>query len=164
MRSAIQRRGELSFMMVETGARVPLLLPLLLLAGSGELAVTVVAGKVPPPLPRRSAPQTRELKAYPGSTPDIDGVLKPGEWSDAFSFSTSQPAMGSSDVGPNLWTAYFQNVTDAADSSLEGWVKRSDRALFFGFNVTDNFLYAVDAPRWCPPANPGCTPLNQTVT
>ena len=102
------------------------------------------------------------LQASLGTTPRIDGVLRPGEWSDAFSFNTAQPAVGSTDVGPNLWTSYFQNVTDAADLSLVGWVKRDHSALYLGFNVTDNFLFAIDGPRWCPPANPGCTPLNQT--
>ena len=125
------------------------------LAGRGVGAAA--AGALP-----RNPPHSRELKAYLGTTPTIDGELEPGEWGNAFSFSTSQPSIGSTDAGPNLWTGYFQNVTDAVDSSLVGWTKRSATTLYFAFNVTDNFLFAIDGPRWCPSANAGCTPLNQS--
>ena len=102
------------------------------------------------------------MLAHLGTTPTIDGTLAPGEWSDAFTFDTSQAAIGSHATGPNLWTAYFDNVTDAADLSLTGFCKRDKSKLYFGFNVTDNFLFAIDGPRWCPAANKDCTVLNQS--
>jgi sucrose-6-phosphate hydrolase SacC (GH32 family) len=93
--------------------------------------------------PARKAPDTREVLAHLGSTPTIDGTFAPGEWSDAYTFDTSQAPIGSDAIGPNLWTAYFDNVTDAADLSLTGYCKRDKSSLYFGFNVTDNFLVSV---------------------
>jgi SSS family solute:Na+ symporter len=104
----------------------------------------------------------REIRASLGTTPLIDGILEPNEWSDAFSFRTSDPAIGTSQKGPNIWTNTFSPVLAAADSSLVGFVKYDQRSLYFGFNVTDDFLFAIDGERWCPSGNPDCTPLNQT--
>ena len=106
---------------------------------------------------------TRSLRAsFSRTTPTIDGILEPGEWSDAFNFSTADAATGTDQKGPNVWSAEFSNVTDAADSSLVGFVKYDRSSLLFGFNVTDDFLYAVDGERWCPAGNEQCTVLNQT--
>jgi len=100
--------------------------------------------------------------SFSRTTPTIDGILEPGEWSDAFNFSTADAATGTDQKGPNVWSAEFSNVTDATDSSLVGFVKYDRSSLLFGFNVTDDFLYAVDGERWCPAGNEQCTVLNQT--
>lgn len=105
----------------------------------------------------------RTLYAYRGTTPTIDGVVGPDEYADAFSFSTADPAHGSTSRSgaPNLWTAQFSEVADAADSSLVGYVKWDRATLYFGFSIRDDFLYGIDGPRWCPRGNPGCAPLTQ---
>ncbi len=83
------------------------------------------------------------LYAYRGATPVLDGVLKPGEWSDATSFT-----------GVQDWMAQFSAVTSDADLSLRGWVKHDGRRLYFAFDINDDVLYGVDTPRWLPEENP----------
>ena len=50
-------------------------------------------------------------------------------------------------------------MTDAADSSLRGWVKYDAHSLYFGLEVLDDYLHGIDGPRWCPAGNPACEQL-----
>lgn len=104
---------------------------LLLLIGLG-IATCLHAGEWP-----------RELQAFRGRTPVIDGALAEGEWSDATTFS-----------GVEGWTPQFSPTTRAEDLSLTGWVKYDDQRLYFAFRVTDDVLYGIDTPRWLPEKNP----------
>lgn len=85
----------------------------------------------------------KTLEAFAGATPKLDGVISPGEWDDATSFS-----------GVDGWKPQFLPVTDAKDLSLRGWVKHDGKRLYFAFDVTDNVLYGIDTPRWLPKNNP----------
>ena len=78
----------------------------------------------------------------------------------AFAFSTADaPESAPGSRGPNLWSSQFAEVTDAADSSLRGWVKYDAHSLYFGFEVLDDYLHGIDGPRWCPAGNPACEQL-----
>jgi SSS family solute:Na+ symporter len=96
------------------------------------LAVLLLAGEFP-----------RELRAYPGTTPVLDGKISPGEYSDA------SPIQGVLD-----WTPQFAKTTDPKDLALKGWVKHDGRRLYFAFEITDDVLYGIDTPRWLPDNNP----------
>ena len=85
----------------------------------------------------------RSLEARPGKTPVLDGVISPGEWADATTFS-----------GVEGWRPQFSAVTAAKDLSLKGYVKHDGKRLYFAFDVTDDVLYGIDAPRWLPSNNP----------
>ncbi len=85
---------------------------------------------------------TTQLHAYFGSTPSIDGVLHPEEWSDAFAFDSTN------------WIAQFSPVTSHSDLFLQGFVKRDSKFIYFGFNVTDDIIYGYDIPPWLPDNNP----------
>ena len=85
----------------------------------------------------------KTLDAYRGSTPKLDGVLAPGEWDDATSFT-----------GVEGWRPQFLPVERAADLSLRGWVKHDGQRLYFAFDVTDDVRYGIDTPRWLPGNNP----------
>ncbi|MBI1787681.1 MAG: hypothetical protein HYR60_09055 [Acidobacteria bacterium] len=104
------------------------MLPFLVIALSGALW----AGEFP-----------RSLSAHPGSTPVLDGVIAPGEWDDATSFT-----------GVAGWIAQFTPTRDPRDLSLKGYVKHDGRRLYFAFDVTDDVLYGIDTPRWLPEENP----------
>lgn len=97
-----------------------------------------------------SLPLSGALNSYPGSTPKLDGVLSPGEWSDATPFSGTQG-----------WTATFTTTTDPKDLSVRGWVKHDKTHLYFAFDVTDDVLYGIDTPRWLPDENPLAHELTQ---
>ncbi len=84
----------------------------------------------------------RSLNAYPGKTPTIDGVISPGEWNDATTFTNSG------------WIPQFSLTTDPRDLSLRGYVKHDSKRLYFAFDVTDDVLYGIDTPRWLPDENP----------
>ncbi len=84
----------------------------------------------------------RELRAYPGKTPALDGQLSPGEWSDATAFT-----------GVLDWIPQFVKTTNPDDLSLKGWVKHDGEKLYFAFDVTDDVLYGIDTPRWLPDNN-----------
>jgi SSS family solute:Na+ symporter len=84
----------------------------------------------------------RELTAYPGTTPTLDGVISPGEWDDATTFTNAG------------WVPQFSPTTDPRDLSLKGYVKRDASRLYFAFDVTDDVLYGIDTPRWLPDENP----------
>ena len=92
----------------------------------------------------------RELKAYHGTTPKIDGVIETGEWSDAVAFE-----------GVQGWTPQFTATTNAKDLSLKGWVKYDDERLYFAFEVTDDVLYGIDTDRWLPEKNPKAHELSR---
>ncbi|MDX2181303.1 MAG: hypothetical protein SFV18_17040 [Bryobacteraceae bacterium] len=96
------------------------------------LALSSVAGEFP-----------RTMHAYPGKTPKMDGVISPGEYSDATSFT-----------GVLDWTPQFSKTTDPKDLALKGWVKHDGKRLYFAFDVTDDVLYGIDTPRWLPDNNP----------
>ena len=84
----------------------------------------------------------RTLRAYPGSTPKVDGVLSPGEYADASAFT-----------GVLDWTPQFSKTTDPKDLSLKGWVKHDGKRLYFAFEIEDDVLYGIDTPRWLPEEN-----------
>lgn len=85
----------------------------------------------------------RSLNAYPGKTPKLDGVISPGEYSDATRIS-----------GVGGWTPQFTPTTDPKDLSLAGYVKHDGKHLYFAFEVTDDVLYGIDTDRWLPDNNP----------
>src|SRR5947199_987757 len=85
----------------------------------------------------------RTLYAWPGKTPQLDGVIAPGEWDDATTFS-----------GVSDWIPQFSRTTDARDLALRGWVKHDGKRLYFAFDITDDVLYGIDTPRWLPDENP----------
>ncbi len=90
----------------------------------------------------------RNLEAFPGKTPVLDGVLSPGEWADATSFS-----------GVSGWISQFSPVKDSRDLAVRGYVKHDGRRLYFAFDVTDDVLYGIDTPRWLPDRNPSAHEL-----
>ena len=83
------------------------------------------------------------MRAWLGKTPILDGVVTPGEWDDATSFS-----------GGRGWTHTFSPTTNDADLSLRGWVKHDGQNVYFAFQVFDDVLYGIDTPRWLPDENP----------
>ncbi len=85
----------------------------------------------------------RSLEAFAGSPPQLDGVLSPGEWSDANSLE-----------GVKGWVSTFSPVTDPRDLAVKGFVKHDGKRLYFAFDVTDDVLYGIDTPRWLPDSNP----------
>lgn len=85
----------------------------------------------------------RGLRAYLGSTPNLDGVITPGEYDDATRFT-----------GTKHWTHTFTPTTDNQDLSLVGYVKHDGERLYFAFEVTDDILYGIDVPRWLPEKYP----------
>lgn len=85
----------------------------------------------------------RELQAFHGSTPKMDGVIEEAEWKDATRFE-----------GVGEWTPQFTPTTKTDDLSLTGWVKYDETRLYFAFRVTDDVLYGIDTDRWLPEKNP----------
>lgn len=85
----------------------------------------------------------RIFEAFPGATPEIDGVLSPGEWSGASHVS-----------GPSGWVSQFSPVTRPDDLSFNVWATHDGTHLYFAFLVLDDVLYGIDTPRWLPPNNP----------
>jgi len=95
-------------------------------------------------MPHRTPAHHRPvITAYRGSTPTLDGRLAPGEWEDATPF----PPL-------SLWHHQFKPVTDGRDLSLRAFVKHDGSHLYFAFDVTDDFLYAITTPRWLPQGFP----------
>jgi SSS family solute:Na+ symporter len=99
--------------------------------GAFGAALVLCAGEFP-----------RSLNAYPGKTPTLDGVISPGEWNDATTFTNAG------------WIPQFSITTDPTDLSLRGYVKHDSKRLYFAFEVTDDVLYGIDTPRWLPDENP----------
>lgn len=83
------------------------------------------------------------LQSWFGTTPQIDGVLSPGEWNDATEIR-----------GVRDWIPEFSEVKSDADSALRGWVKHDKEWLYFAFEITDDILYGIDTERWLPKENP----------
>jgi SSS family solute:Na+ symporter len=83
------------------------------------------------------------VSSWFGTIPRIDGVLSPGEWTDA------EEIRGVWD-----WTAEFAPVTSNSDLALRGWVKHDNAWLYFAFEITDDVLYGIDTERWLPKENP----------
>jgi SSS family solute:Na+ symporter len=102
----------------------------------GALALALLAGTL------SGGEFPRVLHAYSGSTPKVDGIISPGEWDDAETFTNAG------------WIPQFTPVNDPRDLALKGWVKHDGQRLYFAFQVTDDVLYGVDTPRWLPPENP----------
>ena len=92
----------------------------------------------------------RELQAWRGSTPKMDGVIDAGEWEDATIFE-----------GVQGWTPQFTPTAKAEDLSLAGWVKFDAERLYFAFRVMDDVLYGIDTPRWLPEKNPNAHELTR---
>lgn len=84
-----------------------------------------------------------QLDSWFGTTPTIDGWIRPGEWEDATAFD-----------GVRDWAAEFSPVTKDRDLSLRGWVKHDADGIYFAFEVTDDRLYGIDTPHWLPSENP----------
>lgn len=96
------------------------------------------------------APRRPVVRSWFGPTPTLDGVVSPGEWSEA------TPITGVLD-----WVPEFSPVRDAADLSLRAWVQHDRQWLHFAFEVTDDRLYGVATPRWLPPENPRAHELSR---
>ena len=96
----------------------------------------------------------RTIYSYRGSTPQLDGVLAPGEWTDAYRFSTADAAQGvrARTTGPNLWTAQFSEVVDATDRGETANLEpvRPDTA---AVNVTSNSIEVSDVMSAWPAAS-----------
>lgn len=103
------------------------------------LAASAMAGEWP-----------RELNAFHGSTPKLDGVIEEAEWKDATRFE-----------GVEGWTPQFTPTKKTDDLSLTGWVKYDETRLYFAFRVTDDVLYGIDTDRWLPEKNPKAHELSR---
>ena len=101
-------------------------------------------------LPAQSGEWPKELHAYLGSTPELDGILSPGEYDDAESF-----------LGTDGWNGDAEPVIDSSDLSMIGWVKHDGENLYFAFDVVDDVLYGFDIERWVPDLNPNVHELTQ---
>ena len=97
----------------------------------------------------------RTLRAYPGKTPKIDGVLDKGEWADSTKFQ------GVSGKTATKWISTFSPTTNAKDLAVKGYIKHDGKRLYFAFDVTDDVLYGIDTPRWLPDENPKAHELTQ---
>lgn len=91
----------------------------------------------------RGGDDPRSMEAFRGTAPEIDGVLSPGEWSDA---AFVRGAAG--------WVSQFSPVTDSAELNFTIWTKHDGERLYFAFLIRDDVLYGIDTPRWLPPNNP----------
>lgn len=100
---------------------------------------------------RADAP--RVVHAYRGTTPVLDGVLRPGEWADALRFVS----------GIGGWNAQFAAVLPVvpADLDIEAWVKHDNASLFFAFRIRDDLLYGRQTERWLPAGNPSANNLTR---
>lgn len=95
---------------------------------------------------------SREIFAYLGTTPTLDGVIDPLEWNDAVKES-----------GISGWDPEFLAVapTHPQDLNLTLWVKHDAKRLYFGFQVIDDVLYGFQTPAWLPTGNPSANNLTQ---
>lgn len=113
--------------------------------GHRNASADVDAAAMPSPASRRPV-----LRSWFGRTPTVDGVIEPGEWSDA------EPLRG-----VRNWTPEFSPVTKDDDLQLAGWVKHDATRLYFAFVVNDDVLYGIDTPRWLPEENPRAHELSR---
>jgi solute:Na+ symporter, SSS family len=86
-------------------------------------------------LPLRAA-RYRHTGRFLGTTPAVDGVVSPGEYADATTFT-----------GVSDWVPQFSPTRDPKDLSLKGYVKHDGSRLYFAFEITDDVLYGIDTPR-----------------
>lgn len=100
-------------------------------------------------LPAGQSP--REMHAYRGSRPNLDGVIAPAEYQDATRF-----------LSFDHWGSVFHPVTNPEDLSVTGYIKHDGQDLYLAFDVTDDVLYAVDTERWLPDENPLCHEFSPT--
>jgi len=113
--------------------------------------LTLSATAQPPPPP----PRARVLRAFAGSTPTIDGILSPGEWSDAFVWR-----------GIGDFSAEFAPIAPAApgapvDLDATIFVKRDAAALYLAFAISDDVLYRAQTPPFLPGGNALANNLTQ---
>lgn len=85
----------------------------------------------------------REMRAYLGIAPKLDGIISEGEYDDATAFS-----------GTKFWMHQFAIPRDSLDFSFKGWVKHDGNNLYFAFDVIDDTLYGYDTEKWGPIKNP----------
>lgn len=94
-------------------------------------------------------PPPQAVSAYLGSTPTIDGFLRPSEWEDATRIDGSN------------WVDRFNGTLSRADLCVESvWLKHDGHSLFIALNVTDDVLFLE--PEWTPPGNSNVDDFNAT--
>lgn len=101
------------------------------------------------------AVQCKELYAYLGTTPVLDGRIDPKEWADA-----------TMERGIANWDPEFEPVhpsTPPVDLDLTLWLKHDRTHLYFAFEITDDVLYGFQTPAWLPSGNPSANNLTQEV-
>jgi SSS family solute:Na+ symporter len=92
--------------------------------------------------PSAGAMRKPTVQSWFGATPRIDGILSPGEWTDAEEI-----------LGVKDWTPEFSPVTSNSDLALRAWVKHDGTWLYFAFEIHDDVLYGIDTERWLPKEN-----------
>ena len=84
----------------------------------------------------------KEIRVYQGSTPQLDGVIGPGEYDDAAQLDDF-----------SAWTPQFLEVQHREDLYAKVWIKHDGKALYVAWDVTDDVLYGFDTPRYLPENN-----------
>ncbi len=84
----------------------------------------------------------KEVRVYQGSTPQLDGVIAPGEYDDASQLDDF-----------SAWTPQFFEVQSREDLYAKVWLKHDGQALYVAWDVTDDVLYGFDTPRHLPAGN-----------
>lgn len=88
-------------------------------------------------------------------SPVLDGVLSSDEWADATNFTSLN------NKKQNKWLCEFAGVPEKCDLSLSmGYVKHTDKHLYFGFDITDDLNYWANTTRWLPAGNPNANSLD----
>ena len=84
----------------------------------------------------------KRVRVYQGSTPQLDGVIAPGEYDDASQLDDF-----------SAWTPEFLEVHNREDLYAKVWLKHDGQALYVAWDVTDDVLYGFDIPRYLPERN-----------
>ena len=84
----------------------------------------------------------KRVRVYQGSTPQLDGVIAPGEYDDASQLDDF-----------SAWTPEFLEVQSREDLYAKVWLKHDGQALYVAWDVTDDVLYGFDIPRHLPEGN-----------
>ena len=84
----------------------------------------------------------KQVRVYQGSTPELDGVIAPGEYEDASLLDDF-----------SAWTPEFLEVQSREDLYAKVWIKHDGEALYVAWDVTDDVLYGFDIPRYLPERN-----------
>ena len=92
----------------------------------------------------------KEVRVYQGSTPQLDGVIAPGEYDDAAQLDDF-----------SAWTPQFFEVQSREDLYAKVWLKHDGQALYVAWDVTDDVLYGFDIPRHLPEGNPNAHALTR---